>query len=80
MAKKPNEVEVKPPNPPPTQKEAKQSFGEQPKRTNENERKKLNENQQTTTQTNRDLGKRPLSDSSNSLTMKHRNKRKNSKR
>ena len=79
MAKKPSEVETKPSNPQPNQEEAKQSFEEQPQRTNENEKKKLNEKQQPTTLTNRDSGKRPLSDSSDSPTMKHRNKRKNSK-
>ena len=77
MAKKPNEVETKPFNPPPTQEVAKQSFEEQ--QSNENEKKKPNEKQQPTTLTNRDSGKRPLSDSSDSPTMKHRNKRKNSK-
>ena len=60
MAKKTSEVETKPSNPPPTQEEAKQSFEEQPQRTNENEKKKLNEKQQPTTLTNRDSGKRPL--------------------
>ena len=79
MAKKPSEVETKPSQPPPTQEKVKQSFEEQPQRTIENEKKKLNENQQPTTLTNTDSGKRPLSDSSDSLTMKHRNKKKNSK-
>ena len=79
MAKKPSEIETKPFNLPPTQEEAKQPFEEQPQRINENERKKLNKNQQPTTLTNRDSGKRPLSDWSNSPTMEHRNKRKNSK-
>ena len=79
MAKKNSEVETKPSNPPPTQKEAIQSFEEQPQQTNENKKKKLSKNQQPTTLTNRDSGKRPLSDSSDSPTMKHRNKRKNSK-
>ena len=59
--KKPNEVETKPSNPPPTQEEAKQSF-EEPQRSNQNEKKKLNENQQPTTLTNRNSGKRPLSE------------------
>ena len=79
LCKKPNEVETKPSNPPPTQEEAKQSFEKQPQRSNENEKEKLNEKQQPTTLTNRDSGKRPLSDSSDSPTMKHRNKRKDSK-
>ena len=79
MAKNPSEIETKPFNLPPTQEEAKQPFEEQPQRINENERKKLNKNQQPTTLTNRDSGKRPLSDWSNSPTMEHRNKRKNSK-
>ena len=37
--KKPNEVETKPSNPPPTQEGAKQFFKEQPQRSNENEKR-----------------------------------------
>ena len=44
-----------------------------------NEKKKLNQNLQPTALTNRYSGQRPLSDSSDSPTMKHRNKKKKSK-
>ena len=80
-----NEAEVELNSTPPTQEEATQSFEDNKHQTNEKEKKTSNENrpkdaeQKPTTQTKRDSGKRPLSNSSASPTMKHRNKRKNSK-
>ena len=80
-----NEAEVEINSTPPTHEEVTQSFEDNKHQTNEKEKKTLNENrpkdaeQKPTTQTKRDSGKRPLSDSSASPTTKHRNKRKNSK-
>ena len=62
-----------------TQEEAQNSFKDQPQTIERNEKKKLNQNLQPTALTNRDSGKRPLSDLSDLPTMKHRNMRKNSK-
>ena len=77
LAKQTNKAETS--NPPITQEEAQNSFEDQSPVIERNEKKKMNENLQPTAPTNRDSGKRPLSDSSDSPTMKHRNKRKNSK-
>ena len=74
-----NDAEVELNSTPPTQQEATQSYEDKKQQTNENEKKTPNENRKPTTQTKRDSGKRPLSDSSDSPTMKHRNERKSSK-
>ena len=79
-----NEAEVELNSTPPTQEEATQLFQDKKHQINEKEKKTPNKNrpkdaeQKPTTQTKRNSGKRPLSDSSASPTMKHR-KEKNSK-
>ena len=73
-----NDAEVELSSTPPTQQEATQSYEGKKQQTNKNE-KTPNENRKPTTQTKRHLGKRPLSDSSDSPTMKHKNKKKTAK-
>ena len=69
LVKQTNEAETS--NPPTTQEEAQNSFEDQPQTIERNEKKKMNQNLQPTAPTNRDSRKRPLSDLSDSPTMKH---------
>ena len=77
LVKQTNEAETS--NSPITQEVAQNSFEDQPQTIERNEKKKMNQNLQPTAPTNRDSRKRPLSDLSDSPTMKHGNKKKNSK-